>query len=121
MTEVGTTDAERRRVVMVLSGLLWNPGTLEGAVRAGLTVTHIPQALRPVYHLIERGHVAVSGALRGTNVSPEAATARKLHAASTLLAPDHLIGIVKDLVAECDEPEHIEVEESDFVAGVPAT
>jgi hypothetical protein len=125
--DIDTDDDGRRQHVerAIVGGLLHAPGhfTRAGCERIGLVPEAISDSsLRSIlHHIIDRGQIAVWAALKGSDVSPAAAAARKLYAETVLLDPANLIGLVRDLVTDGDEPEHIEVEESDSVAGVPAT
>jgi hypothetical protein len=113
MTASDTTSTAKRRVHMVLGGLLHNPGCFEAARRAGLSAELIDDpVLRGVLRLISRGPIAARAAIRGSDVTPAAAAARKLHADSIPLDPAHIVALVQDLVAHArSEAEHLEFHE----------
>jgi hypothetical protein len=108
------TTAERRRLRMILGGLLHQPGLLPGARGLGLSGELIGDlALRGVFRLIERGPLPVRAAIRGSDVTPAAATARALHAEMGPLDPALIMALIEDLVEAVEFPAEDEVTDHD--------
>jgi hypothetical protein len=118
--------AQHRRERLILGALLHSPGSFEAALRAGLSAEIIAdKSLRDVLRLIARGPIATVAVLRGSNITSAGTdAARRLYAETIPLNPASLFGLIRDLVAVAandDEYEHIEVDKTNEVAGIPAT
>ncbi|HEY4408075.1 MAG TPA: hypothetical protein VGN55_25765 [Xanthobacteraceae bacterium] len=109
-----------RRVRLILGGLLHQPGLIENARKHGLGIELIvDRDLLPVFRLIERGHMAVLAAIRGSDVTPAAAAARALRAEIRPLEPGAILSIIRDLVTGVEFPDDDEPTEDEVAEPVP--